>query len=421
MNQPRLFAIKELQNKFFRKFLKYYVVLFLIFVAFILGMLFGRQENKVIVAESEKSGAVFNKKAKPEFLSKDINFNLFWDVWDTIEKNYVHQPVAENELFYGAMAGSVAALGDPHSVFFDPKTTSDFTAELKGSFEGIGAEIAIKNNAITIVAPLPDSPAEKAGLKTNDKILAINGEDTAGMSLDYAVSKIRGPKGTDVDLTIGREGTEKPLEIKIVRQTIKIQSVKWQMLDNNIALINLRYFNEDTSDAFKKAVLDIVAKNPKGVILDMRNNPGGFLDTAIDVASEWVDNNVVVYEKSSTGQLKENKSTGLPRLKDFPTVVLINGGSASGSEIVAGALKDYKLATLVGEKSFGKGSVQSLFPLSDGSSIKLTVALWLTPNENTIDGEGIEPDVKVDLTDADFSANKDPQLDKAIEILSAKK
>ncbi|MCX6743262.1 MAG: S41 family peptidase [Candidatus Parcubacteria bacterium] len=309
MNQLKLFKTKDRGNPFFRKFIKYYFALLLIFLAFIFGLIVGKSENKNKITQPDfKVGEVFNKKAKPEFLSKDVDFNLFWDVWSLIEKNYVRQPVNETELLYGAVAGSVAALGDPHSVFFDPKTTKDFTEELKGSFEGIGAEIAIKNEKLTVVAPLPDSPAEKAGLKAGDKIFAINGEDTTSMSLDYAVNKIRGPKDTEVVLTI-----------------------------------------------------------------------------------------------------------------DFSTVVLINQGSASGSEIVAGALKDHKLATLVGEKSFGKGSVQSLFPLEDGSSVKITVAEWLTPNQNAIDGEGIEPDVKVELTDKDFSDNKDPQLDKAVEILSSKK
>ncbi len=422
MNQLKLFKIRNRGNPLFRKFIGYYFALLFIFLAFIFGLIVGRQGNSSKANNNtNEAGQVYNKNEKPEFLKKDVNFNLFWDAWKLIEDNYVKQPVGETGLLYGAMAGSVAALGDPHSVFFDPKTTKDFTEELKGSFEGIGAEIAIKNDKLTVVAPLPDSPAEKAGIKNNDKVLAINGEDTSGMSLDYAVNKIRGPKGSEVVLTISRDGLDKSKEIKIVRDTIKIQSVKWEMKNDNIALIKLRYFNEDTSDAFNKAVLEIVAKNPKGIILDLRNDPGGFLDTAIGVASEWVEEGVVVYEKSSDGQLNEHKANGRARFKDFPTVVLINGGSASGSEIVAGALKDHKLATLVGEKSFGKGSVQSLFPLEDGSSIKLTVALWLTPNQNQIDGQGIEPDVNVKLTDEDFNANKDPQLDKALEILSAKK
>ncbi|MDD5341279.1 MAG: S41 family peptidase [Patescibacteria group bacterium] len=410
---------KMRENIFFKKFINYYLVILLILFVFLGGIFLGRQSG-VSTNQNFVSGSVTNQNMRSGFLSKNANFDLFWQTWDIIKKNYVHQPVSETELLYGAMAGSVASLGDPHSVFFDPETTQKFTNELKGNFDGIGAEVAIKNNVITIIASLPGSPAEKAGLKSGDKILAIDGEDTTAMSLDYAVNKIRGQRGTDVVLTINREGWDKPKEIKLTRQTIKIQSVTWKMLDNDIAQIDLRYFNEDTSAEFSKIVNQIIAKNPKGIVLDLRNNPGGFLDTAVDVTSEWVDKGVVVYEKSADGKLKANDANGKALFKDFPTVVLINGGSASGSEIVAGALKDYKLATLVGEKTFGKGSVQTLFPLDDGSSIKLTIALWLTPNENTIDGQGIEPDIQIKLTDQDFNENKDPQLDKAVQILTSK-
>ncbi|MCX6746011.1 MAG: PDZ domain-containing protein [Candidatus Parcubacteria bacterium] len=264
MNQLKLFKIRNRGNPLFRKFIGYYFALLFIFLAFIFGLVVGRQGNTIKANNNtNQAGQVYNKNEKPEFLKKDVNFNLFWDAWKLIEDNYVKQPVGETELLYGAMAGSVAALGDPHSVFFDPKTTQDFTEELKGSFEGIGAEIAIKNDKLTVVAPLPDSPAEKAGIKAGDKVLAINGEDTSGMSLDYAVNKIRGPKGSEVVLTISRDGLEKIKEIKIVRETIKIQSVKWEMVKNDIALIKLRYFNEDTESDFNKAVLEIIAKNPK--------------------------------------------------------------------------------------------------------------------------------------------------------------
>ena len=421
MNIPSIWDHSK-KDGFFKRFSKHYVVILLILAAFILGLLGGRQTYKVVndSIDNESVGQVSNKKANPAFLSKDVNFNLFWDAWNIIEKNYVKQPVNETKLFYGALAGSVAALGDPHSVFFDPEMNKQFNDELKGSFEGIGAEIAIKNNYVTVISPLADSPAEKAGLKAGDRILAIDGVDTAGMSLDFAVSKIRGPKGTEVVLTIGRDAKDNK-EYKIIRAKIHIQSVRWKMLDNNIAYLELSYFNADTEAAFNKAVLEIIAKNPKGIIFDMRNNPGGFLDTAVAVASEWVEKDkVVVYEKSSDGSLQETKSVGGARLKGFPMVVLINGGSASGSEIVAGALKDYDIAPLIGEKTFGKGSVQSVFPLSDGSSIKLTIAQWLTPKENMIDGQGIEPDVEVKLTPEDFNNNKDPQLDKAIEVLKTK-
>jgi carboxyl-terminal processing protease len=420
MPKSRLFKSKNQSNSVFKRFVKQYAILLVVFIVFILGILIGRQASKPeIVYKNNEHGSVYNKNEKPEFLSKDMNFDLFWDVWEIIEENYVYQPVNETELFYGSMAGSVAALGDPHSVFFDPETTQDFNDELAGTFEGIGAEIAIKNDRLTIVAPLPNSPAEKSGLRSGDKVFAIDGQDTTGISLDYAVKQIRGPKGTDVVLTIGRDSLDDFKEIKITRQTIDIQSVTWQLLENNIVHLEIRYFNEDTTDDFNQAVLEIINKNPRGIILDLRNNPGGFLDTAINVAGEWVEDKVVVYEKSADGELKPHKVNGRARLKDFPTVVLINEGSASGSEIVAGALKDYNLATLIGETTFGKGSVQTLFPLKDGSSIKLTVAEWLTPNENTIEGDGVEPNIEVELTVEDFNQDLDPQMDKALEVLMA--
>ncbi len=417
MTKTKLFKQKKKAPGFFKKFISYYFVIFLIFLTFIVGLLVGRETTKQVIMPANENGEVYNKDSRPEFLSKDVNFDLFWDVWEIIEENYVYQPVSETELLYGSMIGSVAALDDPHSAFFDPETTLKFAEELKGTFEGIGAEIAIKNDRLTIIAPLPNTPAEKAGLKAGDKVYAIDGEDTTGISLDYAVSEIRGHKGTEVVLTIGRDSFEELKEIKIVRDTIKIQSVKWEGLDNNLVHLNVHYFNEDTQDDFNKAVLDIISKNPKGIILDLRNNPGGFLDTAVGIASEWVEDDVVVYERSSSGKMKKHKANGKARFKDFKTVVLVNEGSASGSEIVAGALKDYGLATLIGEQTFGKGSVQTIFPLENGSSVKLTIAEWLTPNENTIEEEGVEPDIEVELTEEDFNQDKDPQLDKAIEIL----
>jgi carboxyl-terminal processing protease len=304
-------------------------------------------------------------------------------------------------------------------VFFDPEITEEFNQELEGSFEGIGAEIAIKKDRLTIVSPLEGSPAKAAGLRSGDKVYAIDGEDTAGISLDQAVNNIRGPKGSEVVLSVSRDGIEEVEDVTITRDTIKIQSVKWEM-KGDIAYINLSYFHTDTEDAFSKAVGEIVAKNPKGIILDMRGNPGGLLDAAIDVASEWVEDGVITYEKTSDGKLHKHSATGKARLKDFNTIVLINKGSASGSEIVAGALKDHGKAQLLGETSFGKGSVQTLFSLPDGSSIKLTIAKWLTPNENMIDQEGIHPDIEIERTDEDFDNDADPQLDKALELLNSK-
>jgi carboxyl-terminal processing protease len=333
------------------------------------------------------------------------------------KNNYVHQPVQDTELFYGALSGIISSLDDPYSVFFDPKTAEEFKQELEGTFSGIGAELGIKNNQLTIIAPLPDTPAERAGLKAGDRILAIDSRDTTDMALDYAVSIIRGEKGTDVTLTTWREEWDKAQDFKITRDTIEVASVKWEMKDD-IAHIEINHFNEDTERRFDQAVAELITKNPKGLILDLRNNPGGFLNTAVEVAGEWIENDVIVVEQIDDGQRNEERSTGLARLQNLKTVVLVNQGSASASEIVAGALQDYGKATLVGEKTFGKGSVQNLEPLRDGSAVKITVAEWLTPKGRLIDKEGIVPDVEIKLTEEDYNAERDPQMDKAIEIIN---
>jgi carboxyl-terminal processing protease len=260
-------------------------------------------------------------------------------------------------------------------------------------------------------------PAEKAGLKAGDLVLSINGESTSGISIDAAVNKIRGPKGTEVTLTIFREGVEGTKDYVIKRGQIVVKSVKTEFTDDNLLIIEVSHFNEDTEALFNSAVAEAMNKNPRGIILDLRNNPGGFFNTSIEMASEWIDNAIVVKEATGSEDVREHLSRGRARLKDFNTVVLVNEGSASASEIVSGALQDYGEAVLVGKKTFGKGSVQQLVDISDGSSVKITVAKWLTPNGRSISDEGVEPDIEVDLTLEDFNANKDPQLDKAKEIL----
>lgn len=390
------------------------VIGIIILIVFISGVVAGRFSNRSVHIDAQ-SGSVYNKSTQQEYLNKDIDFRLFWDAWNALSTTYVDQPVSQTQMLYGAIAGMTAAIGDPHTAYFDPKATQLFNNELDGSFEGIGAEIAIKKEQLVVVAPLEGSPAQAAGLRSGDRILAIDGEDTYGMTLDYAVSKIRGPKGTKVKLTIGRPGSD-TREVEITRREIKLVSVSWNMIDS-VAYIKLSYFHDDTKKLLDRAILDIVKRNPTGIILDMRGNPGGYLDVAIDVAGEWVDDAVVVYEKMGDGTLEEHRSRGKARLKSYPTVALINQGSASASEIVAGALKDTGRGIIVGEKSFGKGSVQTIYPFFDGSSMKITIAKWLTPNQHTIDKEGIQPDIEVKLTDEDFDEDRDPQLDKALEIL----
>lgn len=401
----------------------YFFVIFII-LSFVLGYFVGenRQVQDVVVYSQEEArkayGQVDGKYVIPGFLTQDADFNLFWDAWKTIQEKYVDRPVGETKLMYGAIAGMVASTGDPYSMFFDPEMAEEFANELEGSFNGIGAEIAIKNSQLTIVAPLPGTPADQAGLMPGDKVLAIDGYDTRGITVDYAVSMIRGEPGTDVKLTIMRDGLEEPKEFTVARNIIHIDSVTWEMKksgDKEIAYIELVTFNDETETKLNEIITNILNQNPDGVILDLRNDPGGFLDIAVWVASEWINKDEIVVTESNDDQSYDYTSSGNARLRNYKTVVLVNKGSASASEIVAGALQNYDLATIIGEQSFGKGSVQTVEPLIDGSLIKLTIAKWLTPNGTEIEGQGITPDIEVELTKEDFDADLDPQLDKALE------
>ncbi len=409
------------KSKLIKKITLSYLLVFFILFVFLGGVYLGAK-NETTPAEKAAAvgGKVIGKESEiPDYLKRDVNFNLFWEVWDYLKNNYVDDNVMDTKLFYGALAGVVAGLQDPYSVFLEPETSKKFQQELSGSFEGIGAEIGLRDDTLTIIAPLPGNPAEIAGLLAGDKVLAIDDYDTTGMSLDYAVNLIRGPKGTTVKLTILHNGDSVPTEVHVVRDTIKIVSVSWKMLDNQIAKIDLKYFHEDTLTRFNTAVREIIAQQPRGIILDLRNNPGGFLQTAVEITANWVGaDKIIVIEKRRNEDFFGHQAAGsIAYFQDIPTVVLINKGSASGSEIVAGALQDYKAATLVGETTFGKGSVQELKALEDGSSVKLTIAKWLTPAGREIDQEGIAPDVEVKLVKEDYDKDLDPQLDKALEIL----
>jgi len=404
------------KQKFSRILFISIIALFFLVSTFLSGFFFavwkiGGRDSGISISDFISSGA------SPFFVkTKEINPNLFWQVWSMIEEKYVDRPVDEKQLFYGALDGLVGSLDDPYSLFLDPDMTSQFNKELSGSFEGIGAEIGIKKNQLTIIAPLTDSPAKKAGLKSGDKILEIDGQDTGDMSLDLAVSLIRGRKGTEVTLKILSVGSQESKEVVIKRDEIKIKSVSWEMKDENIAYINISHFNRNTSSSFVGVVNEIVLRDSNDIILDLRGNPGGYLDVAIDIASHFIEDSVIVIEDFGNKQ-KEYKSKGEAKFKDYNIVVLVDSGSASASEIVAGALQDYGKATIVGEQTFGKGSVQDFQEFSDGSSLKLTVAKWLTPNGRLIDEEGITPDIIIELTLEDYDNDSDPQLDKALELL----
>jgi len=325
--------------------------------------------------------------------SDTVSFEQYWDVWDRVQRKHVRQPVNDVDLFYGSIAGMVEGLNDPYSVYFPPAKAQEFARDLSGQFGGIGAEIGVRNGQFTVIAPLPKTPAERAGLRAGDVIVRVDGEDLFGLSLDEVIRKIRGEKGTKVVLTVMYNGFDNAREVEIVRDIITVPTVEWEMKDNFIAYLRVSYFNESTWRDFDVAVKEIIKASPKGIVLDLRGNPGGYLDTSVKVASEWVKSGSIVIEKFNTGtEDRYTADMGKHRFAGIKTVVLVDGGTASGSEIVAGALQDYGLAWVIGSPTFGKGSVQDFEFLPDGSALKLTVAEWFTPEGRQIDGQGIEPD-----------------------------
>ena len=291
---------------------------------------------------------------------------------------------------------------------------------MQGSFGGIGIEIAIKKDQLTVVAPLKGTPGERAGIKSGDLIVAIDGKNTTDMSTEEAVTLIRGKKGTEVTLTIFHDGWNKPKDIKIVRDTIKVDSVTWELKDEKIAYIKINQFDQNLSADFKRIAFEILKTPVNKIVLDLRNNPGGYLEVSQDIAGWFLESGqIVTIEDFGKGKVQQlYKANGNSSFKNYPIVILINGGSASASEILAGALRDNRSVQLIGEKSFGKGSVQEMVTLQDGISfLKVTIAKWLTPKGNSISEVGLAPDVKVEISDTDFTNKKDPQLDKALEII----
>jgi len=388
------------------------------------GILIGRGPLSATPAYGHSystSGTVIGVgQSAPSNISDDVEFKLFWQEWQMLKDKYYQQPISDKELFYGAMSGLAASVGDPYTMYFAPKDADEFQSVLKGSFSGIGAEIGVKDGHITVVAPLPDTPAAKAGILSGDAILAIDGTSTENMGVDQAVSLIRGDEGTNVKLNIYRANDKKhkdPYDVTITRAVIHVSSVNLTWKDK-IAVIQVTNFNDDTRDRFEQTVQDVLKKDPKGIILDLRNDPGGYLDVAVQMAGEWVGDQVVVKERRQGKIVEQLNGTGKNRFAGIPTIVLVNGGSASASEIVSGALQDYHVATMVGEKTFGKGSVQDYSTLPDGSAIKITIAEWLTPKDRTINKTGLDPDVVVVRTPEDYEAQRDPQLDRALGILN---
>lgn len=357
-----------------------------------------------------------------ESAREEVPFSLYWDVWDRLDGKFAGEQPEDIDLFYGSIAGLVAAAGDPYSVFFPPENAEAFIEDLSGSFEGVGAEIGIKDGILTVIAPLPGSPAERSGVMPGDGIVAIDGEDTYAMTLDEAVNNIRGKRGTAVTLTLIRDGQDDPLDIVVTRGIISLQTVAHEMLDDDTGLLKINHFNNETLSLMDRSIGALLSSGATSIVLDLRNNPGGFLETSVKVASEWLpeDMTVVIERKKDQGQERVYHSGGGMRFLDLPTVVLVNEGSASASEILAGALQDHGVATVVGTQTFGKGSVQDFEILQDGSALKLTIAQWLTPDERQIEGVGIAPDVLIDedQIDAGVGEREDIFIKEALEILN---
>jgi len=397
-----------------KKYILIPIWIILLFIVFSFGFFIGQNRQPSI----DKIEGLANKETSQTI---DADFSLFWDAWHLIEKKYVNRLDLDREkMVYGAISGLVESLDDPYSVFMEPQESKKFIDDISGSFEGIGAEIGIRKGTLTIISPLEGNPAQRAGLKPGDKVLKVNDTLTADLTLDEAVNIIRGKKGTEVNLLIFRDEWDEAKEIKVVRDTIQIPIIKWEVKDDNIVYIQLYHFTGNMADQFRKIVKEIIKLNPNGIVLDVRNNPGGYLEVAVDIASWFLPKGELIVTEDFGNEENDNNefvSKGYKGLENIPIIVLINQGSASASEILAGALRDIQDIKLVGQKSFGKGSVQQLEKLKGGSSIKITVAKWLTPLGTSISEEGIIPDEEVEITSEDIDEMRDPQLDKALELL----
>ncbi len=348
------------------------------------------------------------------------DFGAFWQEWKLLKDEHIKGgDIKEQQMVYGAMEGLAKSLDDPHTIFFPPVESKKFEEAVRGNFGGIGAEIGIKNDQLVIIAPLPDSPAEKAGLRAGDKIVKVGDKFTLDMKVGDAVTLIRGEIGTRVTLNILRNGWEKPKDFIITRGEIIVPTIEYKMLEGSVAYVKLKSFNENAPRVFYDAMKELLGKGINGIILDLRDDPGGFLEVAVDIAGWFMDpgSTVAIQEFRDQSQNRIFRTSGRALLSLVPTVVVVNQGSASASEILAGALRDNLGVKIVGEKTFGKGTVQELRRLQDGSSLKITISHWKLPKGDLIDKVGIVPDYEVKLTDEDIKAEKDPQLDKAKEVI----
>jgi len=399
---------------------------FALLVVFAAGLYLGHTSGALA---DPAPGVVGQDEGRPE----KVDFSLFWQAWKLIDQKYVTDNgnttttavVSDQEKVYGAIAGLVQSLGDPYSIFLPPEENKKFEEEISGNFSGVGMEIGTKAGVLTVIAPLSGSPASRAGVLAGDKILRIGETLTVGLSADEAVNLIRGPAGTTVNLTLsrGEDDKAKVVELAIKREVITIPTIEAKLLPEGVFLIRLFNFSAISANLFRDALRQFVLSGSDKLILDLRGNPGGFLEASVEMASWFLPaGRVVLVEKHGEGsEDKTYRSHGYDIFNDqLKMAILVDRGSASASEILAGALREHGVARLVGEKTFGKGSVQELVPLPDNSSLKLTIAKWYTPQGHSISQNGLVPDLEVKMEETDLTAGRDPQLAAAVDLLLKK-
>jgi carboxyl-terminal processing protease len=399
----------------FKKVLPKIIIIFLVSVfalavTFVFGYNLGQKGKSIgIVGFRDVTNTEVGKPS-------NLDFSLYWEAWNKLKNDSVSLPDTQ-KMIYGSISGMFSSLDDPYTVFFTPEDNKRFKEDIQGEFDGIGVELVQKSGLVTVVSPLSESPGEKAGIKAGDVVVEVEGIKSSTLGFNEVIDKIRGKKGTTVNIKIMRAGKDDLLNFDVIRDTIVVKSVTWEEKTSNgkkILYVKVRQFGDDTDKLFESFVDEAVSSKPDGIVIDLRNDPGGYFETAINLSSYFVDGGTIVAEQDRSGEKKEFSVTKKARLKNFKTVILVNGGSASASEIMSGALQDHKSAKIIGEKTFGKGSVQELVDLSDGSAVKITVAKWLTPNGRTINGEGITPDIEVKSAE---SGDSDPQFDRAIQYI----
>ncbi|OGK23812.1 hypothetical protein A2954_02975 [Candidatus Roizmanbacteria bacterium RIFCSPLOWO2_01_FULL_37_12] len=409
-----------------KKITKILLILSIAIFLFGLGFRFSEYKNRISGVDRLNT-AILNDSNQPTIDKKNLDFALFWEVWNELEKKFIDKSKIETQkMFYGAIKGMVSSLEDPYTFFLTPEENKEAKNDLAGKFEGIGAQLGLQDNRIVIVAPLKNSPAQKANVHAGDYINKVDDQSTKGWTLPQAVSKIRGPKGTKVNLMLERDSKE--FQVEIIRDQIIVESVElnYEKKGNqSFAYLKLNQFGDNTNDEWDKSTDEVARKwrngEIKGLVLDLRDNPGGYLESSVYLASEFLPLGKQIVKQTST--IQEEKIYDVQRrgrLLDIPLIVLINKGSASASEILAGALRDYNRAKLVGEKSFGKGSVQEATNLSEGAGLHITVAKWILPKGDWINSKGIEPDIKVENKIKEGSSpsrETDTQLNKAIDQL----